>query len=125
MATVYSKDGAKSFSHNGISYKANEHGHFDVPDEALIDISAHGVAPVSEQAHAAGEGEGDAMDKLHKPTDLTKMNKTQIAAYAATIGLTLDPEMLKADMLAQIEAHAAGEGETVAGEGETVAGEAA
>ena len=108
MATVYNKDGAKSFSHDGNSYEADENGHFEVPDEALADIAAHGFALVSSKPAAENEGEGGDLDKLHKPTDLAKLNKNELVAYAAEhLELVLDPEQKKADLIAQIEAHEA------------------
>lgn len=110
MVKVINKEGATSFSYRGDEFKADDNGVFEVPEEALAEITAHGFEPLRDKAQApeAAENEGGDLDKLHKPTDLAKLNKNELVAYAAEhLELVLDPEQKKADLIAQIEAHEA------------------
>mgnify|MGYP006935497311 CR=1 FL=1 len=109
MVKVINNEGATSFSYRGDEYKADDNGVFEVPEEALAEIMAHGFEPWREKAQApeAAEEGGD-LNKLHKPTDLEKLTKSELVAYAAEhLELALDPEQKKADLIAQIEAHEA------------------
>ncbi len=57
------------------------------------------------KVHAGFEGAPDADASTSKApaTDIHKMTKDELVAHAAGIGLTLDPSMLKAEMLEAVE----------------------
>ena len=69
--------------------------------------SHRGWAEVVPLADAVVEAVGD--DAPTDPTDLHKLNRAQLVEVGATVGLALDPNDRKDDLIAAIEAATVGE----------------
>ena len=78
MAKLYHSD-ATSVSWGGKTYSIDEHGAFDVPDEAVPDLLAHGLTPT---APAAPDP-----DEITVP--VSQWKNEALIAKAAELGLEL------------------------------------